>query len=116
MKAPRRSVGDDVLEDLDAAIKAGTMGAVAPAARTYSTPTKLGREMIEGAGQTIARQKDAIERLEAERTAGMVVLRLDPKRIRASGVIEIRLLSPAAAMQRFGGSAKSGAVIAVRTM
>ena len=85
MKAPRRSVGDDVLEDLDAAIKAGTMGAVAPAARTYSTPTKLGREMIEGAGQTIARQKDAIERLEAERTAGMVVLRLDPKRIRASG-------------------------------
>jgi len=80
----RRSVGDDVLKDLDAAIRAGTIGAVAPVARTYSTPTKLGREMIEGAGQTIARQKDAIERLEAERTAGFVVLRLDPKRIRAS--------------------------------
>lgn len=45
------------------------------------------------------------------------VLDLDQlKRIRASSVIEIRLLSPAAAMQRFGGSAKSGAVIAVRTM
>ena len=45
------------------------------------------------------------------------VLDLDQlKRIRASGVIEIRLLSPAAAMQRFGGSAKSGAVIAVRTI
>ena len=45
------------------------------------------------------------------------VVELDQlKRIRASGVIEIRLLSPAAAMQRFGGSSKSGAVIAVRTM
>jgi ParB family chromosome partitioning protein len=84
VKEPRRSVGDDVLEDLDAAIKAGTIGSVAPVSRTYSTPTKLGREMIEGAGQTIARQKDAIVRLEAERSAGMVVLRLDPKRIRAS--------------------------------
>jgi ParB family chromosome partitioning protein len=84
VKEPRRSVGDDVLEDLDAAMKAGTIGAVAPVSRTYSTPTKLGREMIEGAGQTIARQKGAIERLEAERSAGMVVLRLDPKRIRAS--------------------------------
>ncbi len=80
----RRSVGDDVLEDLDAALKSGTIGAIAPTARTYSTPTKLGREMIEGAGQTISRQKDAIERLEAERNAGMVVLRLDPKHVRAS--------------------------------
>jgi ParB family chromosome partitioning protein len=80
----RRSVGDDVLEDLDAAIRAGTIGAVAPAARTYSTPTKLGHAMIEGAGQTIARQKDAITRLESERSAGFVVLRLDPERIRAS--------------------------------
>lgn len=80
----RRSVGDDVLEDLDAALKSGSLGTIAPTARTYSTPTKLGREMIEGAGQTIARQKDAIERLEAERSAGMVVLRLDPKRVRAS--------------------------------
>lgn len=81
----RRSVGDDVLEDLDAAMRAGTIGTVAPAARTYSTPTKLGREMIEGAGQTIARQKEAIQRLESERSAGLVVLRLEPKRIRASG-------------------------------
>jgi ParB family chromosome partitioning protein len=80
----RRSVGDDVLEDLDAAIRSGTLGAIAPTARTYSTPTKLGREMIEGAGQTISRQKEAIERLESERGAGMVVLRLDPKRVRAS--------------------------------
>lgn len=80
----RRSVGDDVLEDLDAAIRAGTIGTVAPAARTYSTPTKLGHAMIEGAGLTIARQKESIERLEAERGAGFVVLRLDPNRIRAS--------------------------------
>jgi ParB family transcriptional regulator, chromosome partitioning protein len=80
----RRSVGDDVLEDLDAAMKSGTLGAIAPTARTYSTPTKLGQAMIEGAGQTISRQKEAIERLEAERSAGMVVLRLDPKRVRAS--------------------------------
>jgi ParB/RepB/Spo0J family partition protein len=80
----RRSVGDDVLEDLDAALKSGTLGAIAPTARTYSAPTKLGREMIEGAGQTISRQKEAIDRLEAERSGGMVVLRLDPRRIRAS--------------------------------
>ena len=80
----RRSVGDDVLDDLEAAMKSGSIGAIAPAARTYSTPTKLGREMIEGAGQTIARQKDAIDRLESERSDGMVVLRLDPKQIRAS--------------------------------
>jgi len=32
------------------------------------------------------------------------------------GVIEIRLLSPAAAMQKFGGAAKEGPVILVRTM
>jgi ParB family chromosome partitioning protein len=80
----RRSVGDDVLEDLDAAIRSGTIGSVVPVARTYSTPTKLGREMIEGAGQTIARQKDTIARLETERAGGFVVLRLDPKRVRAS--------------------------------
>ncbi len=80
----RRSVGDDVLEDLDAAIRAGTIGTVAPVTRTYSTPTKLGHAMIEGAGNTIARQKASIERLEAERSAGFVVLRLDPTRIRAS--------------------------------
>jgi ParB family chromosome partitioning protein len=80
----RRSVGDDVLEDLDAAIRAGTIGSVAPVARTYSTPTKLGHAMIEGAGLTISRQKEALERLEAERSDGFVVLRLDPERIRAS--------------------------------
>ena len=45
------------------------------------------------------------------------VVELDQlKRMRASSVIEIRLLSPAAAMQRFGGSSNSGAVIAVRTI
>jgi ParB family chromosome partitioning protein len=80
----KRSVGDDVLEDLDALIKSGGMESVAPPSRSYSTPTKLGREMLEGAGPTIARQKEAIGRLEAERAAGMVVLRLDPRQIRAS--------------------------------
>jgi ParB/RepB/Spo0J family partition protein len=80
----RRSVGDDVLDDLDAAIRSGTIGSVVPVARTYSTPTKLGQSMIEGAGQTIARQKDVISKLEGEREAGLVVLRLDPKLIRAS--------------------------------
>ncbi len=38
------------------------------------------------------------------------------KRIQAGTVREIRLLSPAAAMQRFGATAKQGPVIAVRTM
>jgi ParB family transcriptional regulator, chromosome partitioning protein len=80
----KRSVGDDVLEDLDALIKSGGMGTVAPPGRSYSTPTKLGREMLEGAGPTIARQKETIERLETERAGGMVVLRLDPRRIRPS--------------------------------
>ena len=40
----------------------------------------------------------------------------DLKRIPVGSVVEVRLLSPAAAMQRFGGSAKTGAVIVVRTM
>ena len=80
----KRSVGDDVLEDLDALMKGGGMESVAPPSRSYSTPTKLGREMLEGAGPTIARQKETIERLEAERAGGMVVLRLDPRRIRHS--------------------------------
>jgi ParB family chromosome partitioning protein len=77
-------VGDDVLEDLDALMKGGGMESVAPPSRSYSTPTKLGREMLEGAGPTIARQKEAIGRLEAERAGGMVVLRLDPRRVRPS--------------------------------
>lgn len=45
------------------------------------------------------------------------VLPLDElKRLHVNGVVEIRLLSPAAAMHRFGGSAKEGPVIVVRTM
>jgi ParB family transcriptional regulator, chromosome partitioning protein len=77
----KRSIGDEVLADLDVAIKAGTLTSVAPTPRTISTPTKLGREMLEGAGQTIARQKDKLAKLEAERSEGMVLLRLDPKTI-----------------------------------
>lgn len=38
------------------------------------------------------------------------------KRLHLNGVVEIRLLSPAAAMQKFGGSAKQGSVILVSTM
>ena len=38
------------------------------------------------------------------------------KRVPVTGVVEVRLLTPAAAMQRFGATAKQGAVIAVRTM
>ena len=45
------------------------------------------------------------------------VLPLDNlKRLQVSGVVEVRLLSPAAAMQRFGATAKQGPVISVRTM
>lgn len=80
----KRRVGDDVLQDLDALMKAGAMPTAPTAARSYSTPTKLGLEMIESAGPTIARQKDTIARLEAERAGGMVVLRIDPTRIRPS--------------------------------
>lgn len=92
----KRRVGDDVLEEMDALMKSGSMGHVAPAARTYSTPTKLGREMLEGAGPTIARQKETIERLEAERAGGMVVLRIDPKRIRPSAFANRHEMSLAA--------------------
>jgi ParB family chromosome partitioning protein len=77
----KRSVGDAVFDDLDVAMRAGTLASAAPTARTMATPTKLGREMLEGAGQTIARQKERISQLEAERGAGMVLLRLDPKSI-----------------------------------
>jgi len=47
--------------------------------------------------------------------AGVIALD-ELKRIHVKGVIEIRFLSAAAAMQRFGGSAKQGPVIVVRTM
>ena len=36
--------------------------------------------------------------------------------IRASTIVEIRYLSPAAAMQRFGGAAREGPVILIKTM
>jgi ParB family transcriptional regulator, chromosome partitioning protein len=81
----KRSVGDAIFDDLDVAMRAGTLASAAPAARTMATPTKLGREMLEGAGQTIARQKERIGQLEAERGAGMVLLRLDPKSIVRTG-------------------------------
>ena len=77
----KRSVGDDVLADLDAAMKAGTLAPSAPTARVLATPTKLGREMLEGAGQTISRQKSKIDELLAERGDGLVLLRLDPKSV-----------------------------------
>ncbi len=80
----KRRVGDDVLADLDVLLNSGAMTPAAPAARSYSTPTKLGHEMLQGAGPTIARQKATIEQLEAERAGGMVVLRIDPRKIRAS--------------------------------
>lgn len=38
------------------------------------------------------------------------------KRLHVGGVVEIKLLSPAAAMQKFGGSARQGSVILVSTM
>lgn len=48
---------------------------------------------------------------------GAAVIALEElKRLLVNGVVEIRLLSPAAAMQKFGGSAKQGAVILVSTM
>lgn len=78
----RRSVGDEVLDDIEGLLKTGSMASVTTPPRTYSTPTKLGREMLEGAGATIAKQKQDIDRLESERKDGMVVLRLDPKLIR----------------------------------
>ena len=58
----KRSVGDDVLEDLDALIKSGGMGTVAPPGRSYSTPTKLGREMHECA----RRQPEYAQVLDAQ--------------------------------------------------
>ena len=48
---------------------------------------------------------------------GSGVLALDElKRLHVAGVVEIRFLSAAAAMQKFGGSAKEGPVILVRTL
>jgi ParB family chromosome partitioning protein len=80
----KRSVGDEVLEDLDALLKSGDIAKASPPARSFSSPTRMGREMLEGAGPTIARQRETIEKLESERRGGMVVLRLDPKRVRSS--------------------------------
>jgi ParB family chromosome partitioning protein len=80
----RRSVGDEVLEDLDALMKSGDIGKTSTSIRSVPSPARLGREMLEGAAPTIARQRETIQQLEAERRSGMVVLRLDPKRVQSS--------------------------------
>ena len=53
---------------------------------------------------------DALERLDAALPTG------SSTSSQAVGKIEIKLLSPAAAMQKFGGSAREGSVILVSTM
>jgi len=47
---------------------------------------------------------------------GKIVPLEELRGIHANGIIEIRYLDPAAAMQKFGGAALEGPVILVRTM
>ena len=69
--------------------------------------------------------KDSTGRQLVDREAGKVHASLDGNKIVAldelsfvnvSSVSEIRFLNPSAAMQKFGGSAREGPVILVRTM
>lgn len=55
-------------------------------------------------------------RVHASIDNGKVVSLDELKNLHVNGVVEIRYLSPAAAMQKFGGAALEGPVILVRTM
>jgi hypothetical protein len=76
-------------------------------------------------GQNTVPAKDAEGKQLVDQESGKVHASIDGNRIvpveelsglRAGTVVEVRFLSPAAAMQRFGGTARQGPVILVKTM
>ena len=76
-------------------------------------------------GQNTVPAKDAQGKQLVDQESGKVHASIDGNRIvsveelaglRAGTVVEVRFLSPAAAMQRFGGTARQGPVILVKTM
>lgn len=76
-------------------------------------------------GQNTVPAKDAYGQQLVDQESGKVHASIDGNKIvpieelagiRAGTVSEVRFLSPAAAMQRFGGSSRQGPVILVKTM
>lgn len=76
-------------------------------------------------GQNTVPAKDAYGQQLVDQESGKVHASIDGNKIvpieelsgiRAGTVAEVRFLSPAAAMQRFGGSSRQGPVILVKTM
>ena len=76
-------------------------------------------------GQNTVPAKDSEGKQLVDQESGKVHASIDGNKIvpveeltglRAGTVVEVRFLNPAAAMQRFGGSARQGPVILVKTM
>lgn len=76
-------------------------------------------------GQNTIPAKDADGRQVVDQESGKVHASIDGAKIvpieelssiRAGTVVEVRFLSPAAAMQKFGGNSRQGPVILVKTM
>lgn len=87
MTKERRSVGDEVFKDLETHMQDGSLQSIAPAARSFAPTTRAAQNLVQGAGATIDRLKESLAQLRAERNAGLVVLALDPKRIRHSSQV-----------------------------
>lgn len=84
MNEPRRTVGDEVLEDLTTLLQEGKISSVTSPLRSVSSPARVAQNMMQGAGKTIAEQKETIARLEQERKQGALTVLLDPKEIAPS--------------------------------
>lgn len=93
MTKERRSVGDEVFKDLETHMQEGALRSIAPAASSFAPTTRAAQSLLQGAGPTIERLKEAVAKLRAERNAGLVMLALDPKRIRHSALVSRSLLS-----------------------
>lgn len=93
MNEPRRSVGDAVLDDLNSLLKEGKVSSVTSPLRSISSPARVAKSMVQGAGKTIAEQKETITRLEQERKSGSLLVLLDPKDIAHSKFVNRHALS-----------------------
>ena len=76
--------------------------------------TMPAKEGNDPAGRQLVDQESG--KVHASIDGGKIVPVEELSGIRAGTIVEVRFLSPAAAMQKFGGSARQGPVILVKTM
>jgi hypothetical protein len=77
-----------------------------------TVPARSGNDPIEG--KQLTDQESG--KVHASIDGNKIVPLSELAGLRAGNVIEVRFLSPAAAMQKFGGTARNGPVILVKTM